>query len=501
VKSGGLRRKLFWSVLAFFVTPTLVLEIALVALYRRGAFQDPWALLLGVLIGFAALMGYLGWIAHSLGRSLVRTVEALRHGIELMATVNPDHRLDVRTGDELEALANDVNALASALREARFELETRIAAATTEFTAERQKLAAILEGLGEGVVVTGLEGRVTLANRVAQALLNAGRPLLGQSLFDFVDRQRVAPVVARLRAGAGAERFTVGLHGETELHAAMTSLVDGDQRLTGFILALRTPAEPARGGDERPADRPASAVPPFVGAGVKSGRDADTPAPKRPELYDFSLFEEMERHVAATARERRLDQLTFVVLDTETTGLRAEGGDRIVSLAGVRVRSGIVRPAEVFDALVCPERPIPSASTRLHGITDAMVASAPTIDVVLPAFLRFAEGAVLAGHEVSFDLGFLGGDMERLGLPRVTLEHPVLDTRLLSMLIHGTDADHSLEAVAQRLGVSIRGRHSALGDALATAEILARLIELLQRRGLASLGQVLDAIRRSGPRP
>lgn len=112
-----------------------------------------------------------------------------------------------------------------------------------------------------------------------------------------------------------------------------------------------------------------------MGAGVKSGIAADTPASKRPELYDFSVFDEMERHVPATMRERRFHQLTFVVLDTETTGLRPERGDRIVSLAGVRVRSGIVRQSEVFDALVCPERPIPSSSARLHGITDEMVVS------------------------------------------------------------------------------------------------------------------------------
>jgi DNA polymerase-3 subunit epsilon len=501
VKSGGLQRKLFWGVLAIFVTPTLMLEVVLMALYRRGAFQDPWAPLLGVLIGFAALMGYLGWVAHSLGRTLVRTVEALRYGTELMVTVNPDHRLEVRTGDELEALAEDVNRLADDLRNARLEVETHVAVATTGLLAERRRLAVILEELAEGVVVIGLDGRVTLANRVAQQLLNGGRPVLGQSLFEFVDRDRMSHFLERVRAGTGAERFIVRFSGDAELHAAMTALVNGDERLTGFILVLRTPADPTHVGAESPGDPPTLVAPRFVGAGVKSGVAADTPAPKRPELYDFSLFDEMERHVPAAMRQRRLDQLTFVVLDTETTGLRPEGGDRIVSLAGVRVRSGMVRPAEVFDALVCPDRPIPSASTRLHGITDAMVVSAPTIDVVLPAFLRFAEGAVLAGHEISFDLGFLGGDMARLGLPWVTLEHPVLDTRLLSRLIHGTDADHSLEAVAQRLGVSIRGRHSALGDALATAELLARLLELLQRRGLASLGQVLDAIRRSGPRP
>ena len=182
-------------------------------------------------------------------------------------------------------------------------------------------------------------------------------------------------------------------------------------------------------------------------------------------------------------------------------GLRPEAGDRIVSLAGVRVRGGRVRRDETFDALVCPERPIPSASVRLHGITDAMVASAPTIGIVLPAFLRFAEGAVLSGHEVSFDLGFLSRATARLALPRMTLEHPVLDTRLLSRLLHGASAEHTIEAVARRLGVRLIGRHSALGDALTTAEILVRQLELLHKRGLGTLGQVLDALRRARPRP
>jgi DNA polymerase III epsilon subunit family exonuclease len=353
MRSGVLRRRLLWGVLAMFVVPTLVFDLARVALYWRGVFSDARTLLLGVLIGLAALMGYLGWVAYALGASIVRTVEALRHGAELMVTVNPAYRIAIRTGDELEALAHDVNQLADDLRQARLDVE----------------------------------------------------------------------------------------------------------------------------------------------AGSESAR-----APERSELADFSLLDEMEPHVPATARERQLGQLTFVVLDAETTGLRAEAGDRIVSLAGVRVRSGIVQRTEVFDALVCPERPIPAVSTRWHGITDAMVASAPTIDVVLPAFLRFAEGALLAGHEISFDLSFLGRDIERLGLPRLTLAHPILDTRLLSRLIHGPEADHTIEAMAHRLGVTVIGRHSALGDALTTAEILVRLLDLLARRGVATLGQLLDALSRSRTR-
>ena len=279
----------------------------------------------------------------------------------------------------------------------------------------------------------------------------------------------------------------------------MTSLLGGDGRMTGFILALHDPSHSVDGiAEGESASRPPTPLR-FTGAGIASGVAQDTPGPARPEFYDFSLFEDMERNVPAARREHRLDELSFVVLDVETTGLRPEAGDRIVSLAGVRVRAGTVRAGEIFDALVCPDRPIPLASTRFHGITDAMAREAPAIGVVLPAFLRFAEGAVLVGHEVSFDVAFLDREMQPLGLPPLTAGHPLLDTRLLSQFVHGRGSEHTLEAVAERLGVKMIGRHSALGDALTTAEIFVRLLALLKSRGLVTLGATLDALRRSRP--
>ena len=102
-----------------------------------------------------------------------------------------------------------------------------------------------------------------------------------------------------------------------------------------------------------------------------------------------------------------------------------------------------------------------SPVAALHGITDAMVVEAPGMGVVLPAFLRFAEGAILVGQEVSFDVAFLGRDARRLGLPSLTAGHPVLDTRLLSpACVRGRGPEHMLEAVAERLGVKVIGRHS-----------------------------------------
>ena len=100
MRTRGLERKLLWGVVAIFVIPTALTEGILIVLYQRAVFQDTWGLLLTVVIGLPALMAYLGWVAYARGRSLVRTVKMMRDGAELMSTVNPDHRIQVRTGDE-----------------------------------------------------------------------------------------------------------------------------------------------------------------------------------------------------------------------------------------------------------------------------------------------------------------------------------------------------------------------------------------------------------------
>ena len=249
-------------------------------------------------------------------------------------------------------------------------------------------------------------------------------------------------------------------------------------------MLFRSPSAGGPGSGHDTTERP----PAFVGAGTVSGWAEAGRAPARPALYDFSLLEELERSVRPDDRARRLRELTYAVFDTETTGLSPQNGDRVVSIAAVRVRGGVVKAGEYFDALVNPERPIPSASARFHGITDAMVAEAPPMAVVLPAFLRFAEGCVLVGHQVWFDLLFLRA---------APIRQPVLDTVALTEMVYGRLDDFDLDPVAGRLGVAVRGRHSALGDALATAEILVRLLGLLDRRGIRTLGDALDLTRRA----
>jgi DNA polymerase III subunit epsilon len=212
----------------------------------------------------------------------------------------------------------------------------------------------------------------------------------------------------------------------------------------------------------------------------------------RPEFYDFDLF--TARPQAADVFEQRLEDLTFTVFDTETTGLDPNGGDRIISIGAVRVVNGRVLRQETFERLVQPGRSVPAASTAIHGITADMLEGEPGIAEVLPSFARFAEETVIVGHNVGFDLRFVKMAEPEAG---VSLSQPALDTLLLHAALHPDHDEHTLEAIAERLGVSVVGRHTALGDALVTAEVFVALLAMLRRRGVDTLGEALAAARRT----
>lgn len=214
----------------------------------------------------------------------------------------------------------------------------------------------------------------------------------------------------------------------------------------------------------------------------------------RKVVYDFELLSPARTDKLA---DTRLDKLTYVVFDSETTGLNPRQGDEIVQLAAVRIVNGRRVEGEVFDTLVNPGRAIPPVSTEVHGITDAMVADAPPVAEVVRRFHKFAEGAVLIAHNAPFDMEFLRRVEGQLGL---TFDMPVLDTVLLSAVVYGQHEVHSLDALSHRLGITIpeEDRHTALGDTLATADAFLKLMPMLAGRGLVTFGAVLTEVRKHG---
>lgn len=212
----------------------------------------------------------------------------------------------------------------------------------------------------------------------------------------------------------------------------------------------------------------------------------------RPEYYDFDLFRQTEESRALD--DRLLTQLTYTVFDTETTGLDPSAGDEIIQIGATRIVNGRLLRNEIFDQLINPRRTIPADSVRIHGITKEMLDGQPTIERVLPRFHAFAEDTVLVGHNAAFDLRFLQMKEVSTG---ISFHQPVLDTLLLSAFIQPNQDSHRLEAVAERLGVNIVGRHTALGDAIVTGEVFLRMIPLLAERGIHTLREAREAAERT----
>jgi DNA polymerase III subunit epsilon len=202
---------------------------------------------------------------------------------------------------------------------------------------------------------------------------------------------------------------------------------------------------------------------------------------------------------AASSGQRWLADLSYAVLDLETTGLDPAGGDRVVSVAVVRVRGGTVERADAFSTLVDPARPIPPTATAIHGITDEQVRGMPALLDVLPELVEYVGEAVLVGHTVTFDLAFLEPALKAAVLPSLR-QHGVLDTLLLGHALLPTFRAASLDELAGLLGVVVRDRHTALGDAVTTAEVFVRLLQLLEQHGIVTLDGALALQRPSALR-
>lgn len=191
-------------------------------------------------------------------------------------------------------------------------------------------------------------------------------------------------------------------------------------------------------------------------------------------------------------RSPALAACTFAVVDVETTGMRASGDDRVTDIAVVLVQGDRVELA--FDSLINPGCAISPQITALTGITDAMVADAPTFDMAADAILAALAGRVFVAHNVRFDWSFVNAELRRnRGL---SLDGPRLCTvRMSRRLIHGLTS-HALDHVTAHFNLDNGARHRASGDALVTAEILRRLLALAGEQGANTLDDLEQLLSR-----
>lgn len=184
-----------------------------------------------------------------------------------------------------------------------------------------------------------------------------------------------------------------------------------------------------------------------------------------------------------------LSEVTFVVVDLETTGGSPAGGDEITEFGAVKLRGGDC--LGTFQTLVNPGVAIPPSITYLTGITQAMVVPAPRVESVLPGFLEFLGDAVVVGHNVRFDLSFLNFALRREGYGRLT--NPSVDTCALARrLVRDEVPNCKLDTLATHFRLATRPTHRALDDALATGELLHCLLERAGTLGVLGLDDLLE---------
>ena len=183
----------------------------------------------------------------------------------------------------------------------------------------------------------------------------------------------------------------------------------------------------------------------------------------------------------------RIDEATFTIVDTETTGLRP-ADSRLLEIGAIKVRGGA--ELERFSELINPGQAIPYRITRLTGITSEMVIGKPSAEEVLPKFLAFASGSILAGHNLWFDTSFLNAELGRCGLPLLRCQ-TLCTLRLARRLLRGLPSK-GLGRLIQHFGISVEARHRALEDAEATKGVFLRLLgQLAEEYGITSVDALL----------
>ena len=428
---GGTRLAVF----ALLVV-TLAALVAAVAIAATGWLADRGALLPMVLIALAVVGCGAAWIAHGLLDAHFNALERLRVALVAIAGTPPETgfippRDIAESKSEAAELAMAIAALAGRRREDAARPDAR--------------LVAVIGAAGEAIVAVNANYQVSLINAAARAMFGPERVGVGRSLFGALHRRRTVEAVEAARASGGTVQARVKTTDGVSYIARVAILPGG-----GAVLAF-------------PPGETATALQAIE--------------------HDLSLHD-IPAASAALGPGTLLEALPATVLDCETTGLDVTH-DRIVSIGAVRTQGARILRRMTLDTLVNPGRPIPPRSTSIHGITDATVADAPRFAEVAPGIAQALGGTVMVGHNAGFDSAMLRREAQRAGV--AWQDPPTLCTMQLAGALFPRLKDLNLETVAARLGAATTGRHTALGDALVTAEVFTRLIPLLREAGVRDL--------------
>ncbi len=176
-----------------------------------------------------------------------------------------------------------------------------------------------------------------------------------------------------------------------------------------------------------------------------------------------------------------IDEIEFTIFDTETTGLKPLEGDRIVEIAGLRIKGE--QSLAVFDELINPGREISAGAFAVNKITPLMLKDAPNIATVIPKFLEFIQDSCLCCYNAEFDLGFLNNELKLLGCSAIN-NFVIIDVLIMAKILLPGLARYPLWFVAKELGVLTTQKHRASADVEMTREVFSKLKIICQQKGI-----------------
>ena len=193
-----------------------------------------------------------------------------------------------------------------------------------------------------------------------------------------------------------------------------------------------------------------------------------------------------------------LEQSNFAILDTETTGLRVSKGDKVVSVASIKISEFKIREDIILDELVNPQIKIPEQSTRIHNIKDEDVKDKPTLIEIEDKILKFIKKSVLVGHNIDFDIKFLKNNAKNTNLAnRMEVIQPI-DTIHLTAGLFPDLKNYELTSLCEHFNIKAddQVRHSALGDCWLTARLFLFLLKKAKNLGITNIAGLIKLCNR-----
>lgn len=189
----------------------------------------------------------------------------------------------------------------------------------------------------------------------------------------------------------------------------------------------------------------------------------------------------------------QIEDCSFVVLDTETTGLEASMGDKIISLAAIKIKNSLIQENEFLDELINPERDIPWESVKIHHITDDHVRGKPTLPELQSKINLFLKKSILIGHNIEFDKKFIYQDATNSDLSRRMKKITSIDTIYLTAALYPDLENYDLSYLCEHFNIRTNDqiRHSALGDCWITARLFLHLLNKAKEKNITTASGLL----------